>query len=99
MLYKLVTQFVAKTLEKSWEVQIMSKKEMSAHDMNDILPLIDDYIARYEINVSEMCKEIGIPRSTFYDFLYSDSNKSLIRIQTILSYLGLEVSIKPAAEK
>ena len=76
----------------------MSNKEISAHDMNDILPSIDRFIEHYGINVSDMCKETGIPRSTFYDFLYGDSS-ALQRIQKIISYLGLEISIKPAARK
>ena len=71
----------------------MSNKEIAAHDMNELLPIIIEFIEHYEINVSKMCKEIGIPRSTFYDFLYGNSNV-LDRIQKIISYLGLEISIK-----
>ena len=76
----------------------MSNKEMCAHDMNDILPTIRYVIEHHEINVSKMCKAIGIPRSTLYDFLFGDS-KELARIQKLISYLGLEISIKPTAEK
>ena len=76
----------------------MSTKEICAHDMNSILPMIRYVLERYEINVSEMCKETGIPRSTLYDFLYSDP-KLLSRLQKILSYLGLEISIKFTAER
>ena len=72
----------------------MSNKEITAHDMNELLPIIGDFIEHNEINVSEMCKKTGIPRSTFYDFLYVDS-QVLDRIQKIISYLGLEISIKP----
>ncbi len=76
----------------------MSNKEISAHDMNEILPKIGDFIDHYEINVSEMCKKTGIPRSTLYDFLYGNSS-ALVRIQKIITYLDLEISIKPAARK
>lgn len=76
----------------------MSTKEMCAHDMNDILPMIRDVIEHYEINVSKMCKTIGIPRSTLYDFLYGDSNV-LSRIQELMSYLGLVISVKFAAKR
>lgn len=72
----------------------MSKKEIMAHDMNELLPIIGSFIEHNEINVSKMCKKTGIPRSTFYNFLYVDS-QILDRIQKIISYLGLEVSIKP----
>jgi len=73
----------------------MSKKEISAHDMNDILPSIIEFLERYEINITKMSEETGIPRSTLYDFLYRESN-DLLRIQKIISYLGLEISIKLA---
>ena len=76
----------------------MSKIESCAHDMNEILPFIGQYIAHYEINISDLCKKTGIPRSTLYEFLYSNS-KTLDRIQKMISYLGLEISVKPAAEK
>ena len=76
----------------------MSKKEICAHDMNELLPIIRYVIEHEEINISSMCKDTGIPRSTLYDFLFQDS-KELARIQKIMSYLGLEISIKPTAEK
>ena len=85
-------------LEKSWEVQNMDTKEISAHDMNDVLPIIRRVIDRYEINISEMCKATGISRSTLYEFLFVES-KTLARIQKILEYLGLEISIKSTAER
>ena len=72
--------------------------ETCAHDMNDLLPIIRRTIEHKEINVSKMCKETGIARSTLYDFLFDDC-KALIRIQKLASYLGLEISIKPTAEK
>lgn len=75
----------------------MSNKEITAHDMNELLPIISSFIEHNEINVSEMCKKTGIPRSTFYDFLYVDS-QVLDRIQKIISYLGLEISIKPTRQ-
>ena len=73
----------------------MNDKEIIVHDMNELLPSINKCLERYEVNISKMCKEIGIPRSTFYDFLYM-SSKVLNRIQKIITYLGLEISIKPA---
>lgn len=81
-----------------WEVHNMSNEEMCAHDMNDILPSIRYIIEHQEINISAMCKDIGIPRSTLYDFLYKES-RELGRLQKLVSYLGLEISIKPTAEK
>ena len=72
----------------------MSKKEITAHDMNEILPSICKYIEHNEINISKMSKKTGIPRSTLYDFLYGDSSV-LERIQKIITYLELEISIKP----
>ena len=72
----------------------MNDKEINAHDMSELLPSINKYLERHEINVSKMCKETGIPRSTFYDFLYMDSNV-LSRIQKLITYLELEISIKP----
>lgn len=72
----------------------MSNKEIATHDMNELLPSISEFIEHNEINISEMCKKTGIPRSTLYDFLYVDS-QILDRIQKIISYLGLEISIKP----
>ena len=76
----------------------MSTKEITAQDMKELLPNIGKFIDHYEINISEMCKKTGIPRSTLYEFLYSDS-KTLERIQRIITYLGVEISIKPAAKK
>lgn len=73
----------------------MSNNEITAHDMNELLPSIVRFLEHYEINVSKMCKETGIPRSTLYDFLFKDSN-ILGNIQRIIDYLGVEVSIKPA---
>lgn len=75
----------------------MNVKEINVHDMNELLPGIVKYLDRYEINISKMCKDTGIPRSTFYDFLYMSSNV-LDRIQKIIAYLGLEISIKPTHE-
>lgn len=76
----------------------MGNKEISAHDMNGILPIIRYVIDHFEINVSEMCKKTGIPRSTLYDFLYVDS-RELARLQKIMSYLGIEISIKSTTER
>lgn len=76
----------------------MSKKEICAHDTDTILPVIRQFIERNEINVSQMCKETGIARSTLYEFLYEEP-KALLRLQKIASYLGLEISIKPAIER
>ena len=73
----------------------MSKKEINAFDMNDILPLITRILEHNEVNISDMSKRTGIARSTLYDFLYKDSN-DLYRIQKIFTYLGIEVSIKLA---
>ena len=72
----------------------MNDKEINAQDLNELLPSINRYLERHEINISKLCKETGIPRSTFYDFLYMDSNV-LSRIQKLITYLGLEISIKP----
>ena len=73
-------------------------KEINAHSMNDVLPGICKLIDLYEVNVTKMCKETNIPRSTLYEFLYSDSN-ALNMIQKLIVYLGVEISIKPAARK
>ncbi len=75
----------------------MSKKEINAFDMNDILPLITRILEHNEVNISDMAKRTGIARSTLYDFLYKDSN-DLYRIQKIFTYLGIEVSIKLASK-
>lgn len=75
----------------------MSKKEINAFDMNDILPLITRILEHNEVNISDMAKRTGIARSTLYDFLYKESN-DLYRIQKIFTYLGIEVSIKLASK-
>ena len=75
----------------------MSKKEMDAYDVNDILPLISDILDYKEINISDMSKKTGIARSTLYEFLYKESN-DLKRIQKILTYLGIQISIKLASK-
>ena len=75
----------------------MSKKEIDACDMNDILPSIASFLERYEINISDMAKKTGIPRSTIYEFLYKDSN-DLKRIQKICTYLNMQISIKLATK-
>ena len=72
-------------------------KEITTNNMDEILPSIVKFIERHEINIKKMSKETGIPRSTLYDFLYG-SPKTLKRIQTIISYLGLKISIKPASK-
>ena len=95
MLYKVIASYFAPNpLADLGRYKNMNDKEINAHDMNELLPSIEKYLERYEINVSKMCKDIGIPRSTFYDFLYADS-KYLNRIQKLITYLELEISIKP----
>ena len=73
-------------------------KEITAQSMSDVLPGICKLIDLYEVNITKMCKETGIPKSTLYDFLYRDSN-ALNMIQKLIVYLGVEISIKPAARK
>lgn len=98
MLYKVIASYFAPNpLVDLGRYKNMNDKEINAHDMNELLPSIEKYLERYEINVSKMCKDIGIPRSTFYDFLYTGS-KDLNRIQKLITYLGLEISIKPTRE-
>ena len=94
-MYKIITRIVVSNpLLDLGRYNSMSNKEIIAHDMNELLPGISKFIKRNEINISKLCKKTGIPRSTFYDFLYMDSSV-LDRIQKIISYLGLEISIKP----
>lgn len=95
MLYKVIASYFAPNpLTNLGRYKNMNDKEINAHDMNELLPSIEKYLERYEINVSKLCKDIGMPRSTFYDFLFTDS-KVLDRIQKLIAYLGLEISIKP----
>ncbi len=76
---------------------INMSKEINAYNVNDILPLITYILEHEEINISDMAKRTGIARSTLYDFLYKDSN-DLQRIQKILTYLGVQISIKLASK-
>lgn len=59
----------------------------------NLLDLISNVIEKNEINVSSMSKEIGIPRSTLYDFLYKE-NKSLERIDKLCEYVGIKIKIE-----
>lgn len=71
----------------------MYAKEIHTHNVNELLPVLRHLIEHYEVNVCDMCEKTGIPRSTYYDFLYTDS-VAIERIQKLFSYLGVEVSIK-----
>ena len=80
----------------------MSVREMTAYDkiidikdINDLLPRISDILDKKEIKKTDLSKNTKIPRSTIYEFLYKKSD-DLEKIQKILSYLGIVISIKLA---
>lgn len=75
----------------------MRENEIIVHDPDELLSEIQHLLERKEINVSSMCQKLGIPRSTFYGQINSNS-KCLEMVLKVINYLGLEVSLKLACE-
>lgn len=76
----------------------MKQKEISASNMNDLLPYIAKVIEWKEINISDMAIKQGINRKTIYNKLYSNS-KDLKFISQLCSYLGIKITITLAVNE
>ena len=73
----------------------MSKEEITIESFASLPSEIKRFLYRHGINVSRLCRETGIPRSSFYEFLDGRQAKYDL-IQKVISYLKVDVSIKPA---